>query len=66
MSIAVPLLSSGVVVLVLRDQPTSVTVAAALLTGTIMLALSPPEAIAVISEARASGPFTRLVLGPPW
>lgn len=52
MSLAVPLFSVGVgvVVFVLRDQETSVTVAAAVLTGTIMLALSPPEAIAVISE----------------
>lgn len=63
MSIAVPVLTSGVVILVLRDQKTSVTVAAALLTATIMLALSPPEAIAVISESSAAGPFTRLVLG---
>jgi Kef-type K+ transport system membrane component KefB len=63
MTLAVPLLTSGIVVFVLRDQETSVTVAAALLTGTIMLALSPPEAIAVISESRAAGPFTRLVLG---
>ncbi len=63
MSLAVPLFTSAIVIYVLRDQPTSVTVSAALLTGTIMLALSPPEAIAVISESRASGPFTRLVLG---
>ena len=28
-----------------------------------MIALSPPEAIAVISESRAVGPFTKLVLG---
>ncbi|WP_426244834.1 cation:proton antiporter [Nocardioides sp. LHG3406-4] len=63
MSVAVPLFASGIVAFVLRDQETSVTVAAALLTGTIMLALSPPEAIAVISESRAAGPFTRLVLG---
>ena len=63
MSIAVPLFTSGVVAFVLRDQETSVMVAAALLTGTIMLALSPPEAIAVISESQAAGPFTRLVLG---
>ena len=31
--------------------------------GTVMIALSPPEAIAVISESRAVGPFTKLVLG---
>jgi len=63
MSLAVPLLTSAVVVYVLRDQDAAVRVAAALLTGMIMLALSPPEAIAVISESQASGPFTRLVLG---
>lgn len=63
MSIMVPVLTSGVVAFVLRDQSTGVMVSAALLTGTIMLALSPPEAIAVISESHAAGPFTRLVLG---
>jgi hypothetical protein len=63
MSLAVPLLSAAVVAVVLRDQDTSVTIAAAILVGTIMLALSPPEAIAIISEYRASGPFTRMVLG---
>jgi len=63
MSLAVPLLAAAVVVIVLRDQDTSVTIATALLVGTVMLALSPPEAIAIISEYRASGPFTQLVLG---
>jgi len=63
MTLAVPLLAAAVVVVVLRDQETSVTVATALLVGTVMLALSPPEAIAIISEYRASGPFTQLVLG---
>jgi NhaP-type Na+/H+ or K+/H+ antiporter len=63
MSLAVPLLAAGVVVIVLRDQETSLTIATALLVGTVMLALSPPEAIAIISEYRASGPFTQLVLG---
>jgi hypothetical protein len=63
MSIAVPLLSAAVVAYVLRDQETSVTVSAAILVGTIMLALSPPEAIAIISESSAAGPFTRFVLG---
>ncbi len=63
MSIVVPLVAGSVVAFVLRSQETSVMIAAALLTGTIMLALSPPEAIAVISESRAFGPFTRLVLG---
>lgn len=63
MSLAVPLLASAVVIVVLRDQDTSVTIATALLVGTVMLALSPPEAIAIISEYRASGPFTQLVLG---
>jgi len=63
MTIAVPLFAAGVVAYVLRDQETSVTISAALLVGTIMLALSPPEAIAIISESQAAGPFTRLVLG---
>jgi NhaP-type Na+/H+ or K+/H+ antiporter len=63
MSIAVPLFSAGVMFYVLRDQETVVTVSAALLVGTVMLALSPAEAIAIISETGAAGPFTRLVLG---
>jgi NhaP-type Na+/H+ or K+/H+ antiporter len=63
MSIVVPLLTAVVIFYVLRDQETSVTIAAAILVGTVMLALSPAEAIAIISETRASGPFTRLVLG---
>jgi NhaP-type Na+/H+ or K+/H+ antiporter len=63
MSIAVPLLTAGVMAYVLRDQDTSVTIAAALLVGTVMLALSPAEAIAIISETRSAGAFTRLVLG---
>ena len=63
MSLAVPLLASGVVIIVLRDQDLSITIATALLVGTVMLALSPPEAIAIISENRAKGPFTQLVLG---
>ncbi len=37
--------------------------AAALLAGSILVARSPSSAIAVIKELRASGPFTRLVLG---
>jgi Kef-type K+ transport system membrane component KefB len=43
--------------------PPAASLAAAVLAGTVMLALSPPEAIAIISESRAAGPFTRLVLG---
>ncbi len=38
-------------------------VAFALLMGVVLLARSPSSAIAVISELRAKGPFTRLVLG---
>lgn len=63
MSLAVPLFSAAVIVVVLRDQETSVTISVAILVGTIMLALSPPEAIAIISESQAAGPFTRFVLG---
>jgi Kef-type K+ transport system membrane component KefB len=63
MSLAVPLLTSTVILFVLRDEQTSVAIATAVLVGTVMLALSPPEAIAIISEYRASGPFTQLVLG---
>lgn len=45
------------------EVPHEVRLAASILAGTVMLALSPPEAIAIISESRAVGPFTRLVLG---
>jgi Kef-type K+ transport system membrane component KefB len=63
MSVAVPLFSAAVVFVVLRDQEMSLTISTALLVGAVMLALSPPEAIAIISEYRAAGPFTQLVLG---
>ncbi len=63
MTIAVPMFTAGVTAFVLRNQETAVTISAAVLVGTIMLALSPPEAIAIISESQAAGPFTRLVLG---
>ncbi len=63
MSLVVPVLVSVVVALVLSNKDVEIQVAAALLTGAVMLALSPPEAIAIISESRSAGPFTRLVLG---
>ncbi len=64
MTLVVPLVVGMVVYLALVPQaPGEVRLAAAILAGTVMLALSPPEAIAIISEARAAGPFTRLVLG---
>ncbi|MEM6702694.1 MAG: cation:proton antiporter [Acidobacteriota bacterium] len=42
---------------------TSSRLAIALLAATVLLARSPSSAIAVINEVRASGPFTRTVLG---
>jgi Kef-type K+ transport system membrane component KefB len=63
MTIAVPLVVGVTVALLLTDMSTGQRLAGAILAGTVMLALSPPEAIAVISESRAVGPFTELVLG---
>lgn len=63
MSLAVPLFAVTLVVFLLRDQDAAVTISTAILVAAVMLALSPPEAIAIISEYRASGPFTQLVLG---
>lgn len=64
MSVAVFAIVAVLVFILLSSQvPSEARLAAAILAGTVMLALSPPEAIAVISESRAVGPFTRLVLG---
>lgn len=64
MTAVVPALITVFVFLLLpANVPMPAKVAAALLVGSVMLALSPPEAIAVISESRAAGPFTLLVLG---
>lgn len=64
MTVAVPMLVTAFIFLVLpAEVPAAARVATALLVGTVMLALSPPEAIAVISESKAVGPFTLLVLG---
>lgn len=46
----------------MRDVDTAGRLALALLTATILLALSPPSTIAVIQEVRARGMFTRTVL----
>ena len=43
--------------------PENVSLAVALLTGTIFVARSPSSAIAVINEMRAKGPFTSTALG---
>jgi len=64
MTVAVPLLVMAFIVIVLpAEVPKAARLATSLLAGSVMLALSPPEAIAVISESKAAGPFTRLVLG---
>ena len=64
LSVCVPLAVGGFVfVTIAQSVPTATRLAVALLAGTIMLALSPPVAIAVVSESRAAGPFTKLVLG---
>jgi Kef-type K+ transport system membrane component KefB len=64
MTLAVSIVVAVSVFLVIPAQiPQEGRLAAAILAGTVMLALSPPEAIAIISESKAVGPFTRLVLG---
>ncbi|MFN8167441.1 MAG: cation:proton antiporter [Candidatus Nanopelagicales bacterium] len=63
MTLVVPLVVGVAVYLLIPQDESDVRIAAALLAGTVMLALSPPEAIAVIGESRSEGPFTRLVLG---
>jgi len=64
MTVAVPVLVTVFVFVVIPGEiPQAARLATALLVGSVMLALSPPEAIAVISESKAVGPFTRLVLG---
>ncbi|MCY3781273.1 MAG: cation:proton antiporter [Chloroflexi bacterium] len=47
----------------MRDLSPAGRIAAALLGGTILAARSPSSAIAIISEMRARGPFTKTVLG---
>ncbi len=64
MTLSVPLIvGTAVYMLLPADVPPEARLAAAILAGTVMLALSPPEAIAIISESKAVGPFTGLVLG---
>jgi len=64
MTVSVPVVVGVAMYLLLPPQVVvEARLAAAVLAGTVMLALSPPEAIAIISEAKAAGPFTRLVLG---
>ncbi len=63
MTVAVPVVVGVAVFFLIPDIPAEARLAAAILAGTVMLALSPPEAIACISEAGAAGPFTKLVLG---
>ena len=63
MTVAVPIVVGVTVYSVIPGIPAEARLAAAILAGTVMLALSPPEAIAIISESRAVGPFTKLVLG---
>ncbi|MGD9954528.1 MAG: cation:proton antiporter [Candidatus Nanopelagicales bacterium] len=63
LSIAVPIIVGLTIFVVTAELPMTVRLAGAILAGTVMLALSPPEAIAVISENRSAGPFTKLVLG---
>jgi Kef-type K+ transport system membrane component KefB len=64
MTLSVPLVVGiAVYVLLPADVLPAARLASAILAGTVMLALSPPEAIAIISESKAVGPFTGLVLG---
>jgi Trk K+ transport system NAD-binding subunit/Kef-type K+ transport system membrane component KefB len=48
---------------VTRGLPTSSRVAMALLAGSILVAISPSSAIAIVNELRAKGPFTKVALG---
>lgn len=62
--ISVPLVVGTYLFLAIgSSQPAAVRLAVAVLAGSVLLALSPPVAIAVVSEVRAAGPFTRFVLG---
>lgn len=64
MTLLVPTVAGTAIYLLLpAEVPPEARLAAAVLTGTVMLALSPPEAIAIISESKSQGPFTKLVLG---
>ena len=47
----------------LETMPAPSSLAIALLAASILVARSPSSAIAIINELRASGPFTRMVLG---
>ncbi len=47
----------------LETMPAPASLAIALLAAAILVARSPSSAIAIINELRASGPFTRMVLG---
>lgn len=47
----------------LRDLGRGGQLAVALLAGSVLVARSPSSAIAVVNELRATGPFTKLVLG---
>lgn len=64
LSICVPLaVGAYVFFTIAQSVPSATRLAVAILAGSIMLALSPPVAIAVVSEAQAAGPFTRFILG---
>lgn len=64
LSSCVPLVvGSYLFVAIGSSEPAAVRLAVAILAGAVLLALSPPVAIAVVSESRAAGPFTRFVLG---
>ena len=47
----------------LETMPAPSSLAIALLAAAILVARSPSSAIAIINELRASGPFTRMILG---
>jgi len=47
----------------MREMPSLVKVAVAILVATIFVARSPSSAIAVINEMRAKGPFTQMSIG---
>ena len=67
--LVVPLLGTLAVFLLadfipfIQDLPSMSRLAVSLLAGAILVARSPSSAIALINELRASGPFTKTVLG---
>ena len=63
LGVAVFVMAAGPLIPFLDGKPAGHGLAVALLLGTFALARSPSSAIAIISECKARGPFTEMVLG---